>query len=87
VPVAGPELAAAIKHRFPGLFAVEALEDYFLAVDEADAYASQRIFSHAAHIHFVQTYTIEDFHHDYLSRGQPRSFEIAPGNAEVKPCR
>jgi hypothetical protein len=37
VPVAGPELAAAVKHWFPGLFAVEALEDYFLTVDEADA--------------------------------------------------
>src|ERR1017187_2692044 len=85
VPVAGREFAAAVKHRFPGLVAVQALEDHFLTVDETDAYASQLIFHHVAHIHFVQTFTVEDLHRDYLSRSQPRSFEIAPGNAGVKP--
>jgi hypothetical protein len=38
-----------------------------------------------AHIHFIQTFTVEEFHRDYLSRGRPCSFQIAPGNAGVKP--
>jgi hypothetical protein len=87
VPPANREPAAAVEESFPGLFAVQALQDYLLTVDEADAHATQLSFSHVAHIHFVQTYTVEDSHRGTFLGAEPPSFQIAPGSAGVKPRR
>src|SRR3954453_2114678 len=86
-PVTRREFAGGIEHWFPRLLAIQALEDQFGMIDQAHAETGQLLFRHVAHIHFVQTNAVEDFHGGCLSGETPRDLDLMPAAAGVKAWR